>query len=171
MNKNYQFVSTSNQLGNGMYNATVATQVRFQRLQDSMARNPVFDFTTPRFFTAYAEAVFPYRFFVDGRSKTAALDMDAARGFFQDSHFPDDFHRREGAFGLLEIGPDVGELQTAHPVPPGRNDGAGNYVTDPSDPVLLKGVRLSLQRPSPPDHLRLAHSCRFVAFTKSMQAP
>lgn len=105
-----------------------------------MARNPVFDFTTPRFFTAYAEAVFPFRFFVDGRATAAAMDMDTARGFFQNMHFPDDFHRREGAFGFQELVPDITELFSAHPVQPGRNQGAGNYVPDPNDPGLQGGV-------------------------------
>lgn len=113
-----------------------------------MARNAAFDFRTPRFFTAYADSVLPFRLFVDGRSRIAALDMGAARSFFQDSQFPHEFHRREGAFGIDNAGLDVTELQKAHPVTPGHNDGTGNYVTDPSDLVLLKGVRPSLQRPS-----------------------
>ena len=135
-----QLVETSNKYGGGMYNATVAAEVRWNRIQDSMARNPTFDFTTPRYFTAYAESAFPYRFFVDGRNQSGQLDLIVARDFFQKHQFPKDFHRRNGSFGLNEIGNDIAQLFAVHPIVPGHNEGAGNYVHDINDPGF-QGVR------------------------------
>jgi hypothetical protein len=125
-----------------VYNAAAAAQVRWNRIQDSMARNPTFDFTTPRYFTAYAESAFPYRFFVDGRNQSGQLNLTVARDFFQKGHFPKDFYRRNGSFGLNEISPDIDELFAAHPIAPGHNEGAGNYVLNPEDPGFV-GVRSS----------------------------
>jgi hypothetical protein len=137
------FIAASNAYGGGKYNASAATEVRWNRIQDSMARNPTFTFTTPRYFTAYAESAFPYRFFVDGRDTSAALDLTAARSFFQDSQFPNDFYRREGAIGVDAIGEDIGTLFAPHPIEPGHNEGAGNYVLNPEDPGF-NGVRVFL---------------------------
>lgn len=132
----------SAQYGGGKYNISAAAEVRWARIQDSIARNPFFEFVTPRYFTAYAESIFPYRFFVDGRDTTAALNLTVARGFFQGMQFPTDFYRRNGSFGLAEIGPDNQALSGAHPIQPGHNDGAGNYVLDPEDPGFVGGVSL-----------------------------
>jgi unspecific peroxygenase len=136
-----QLVNASNIYGGGYYNAAAAAEVRWNRIQDSQARNPTFDFTTPRYVTAYAESVFPYRFFVDGRNQSGLLNLTVARGFFQDSQFPADFYRRNGSFGLNDIGPDIDLLGQAHPISPGHNEGAGNYVLNPEDSGLSKGVR------------------------------
>ncbi|KZP12356.1 Cloroperoxidase [Athelia psychrophila] len=134
------FLNKSAAYGDGKYNLTAATEVRWARLQDSITRNPFFDFTTPRYFTAYAESVFPYRFFVDGRDTSGALNLTVARGFFQDNQFPADWYRRNGSFGLTEIGPDIQALSGAHEILPGHNDGAGNYVLDPEDPGFGAGL-------------------------------
>ncbi|KZP09521.1 heme-thiolate peroxidase [Athelia psychrophila] len=133
------FIDKSNTYGGGKYNLTAAAELRWARLQDSIARNPFFDFVTPRYFTAYAESIFPYRFFVDGRDTSASLNLTVARGFFQHNEFPADFHRRNGSFGLAEIGPDSNALRAPHPILPGHNDGAGNYVLDPEDPGVAGG--------------------------------
>ena len=138
-----QLITTSNAYGGGKYNASVAAQVRWNRIQDSMARNPTFDFTTPRYFTAYAESAFPYRFFVDGRNQTGQLDLTVARNFFQEHRFPKDFYRRNGSIGFNEIGADIAELFAVHEIAPGHNEGAGNYVLDPEDPGF-NGVRSSI---------------------------
>jgi hypothetical protein len=136
-----QLVNTSNAYGGGYYNATAAAEVRWNRILDSKARNPTFDFTSPRYVTAYAESVFPFRFFVDGRNKSGALDLTTARGFYQRSQFPAGFYRRNGSYGFEEIGPDIDALAKAHPIAPGHNEGAGNYVLNPEDPGLSDGVR------------------------------
>lgn len=135
-------MEASNKFGAGKYNVTVAAEVRWNRIQDSMARNPTFDFTTPRIFTAYAESIFPYRFFVDGRSPTAELDLTVARSFFQNGRYPDDFYRRNGSFGLE--GDDFNLLIAPHPISPGHNEGAGNYVLDPEDKGFEAGVSFTL---------------------------
>lgn len=121
----------------------MAAEVRWNRIQDSLTRNPKFDFTTPRIFTAYAESIFPYRFFVDGRSPKAELDLTVARGFFQKERFPDSFHRRNGSFGFGTIGPDFNALVKPHPIAAGHNEGAGNYVLDTDDLGIAGGVSTS----------------------------
>ncbi|KAF7966174.1 hypothetical protein HWV62_39750 [Athelia sp. TMB] len=134
------FLGKSKVYGGGKYNASAAAEVRWARIQDSIARNPNFTFTTPRYFTAYAESAFPYRFFVDGRDASAALSPAAARDFFQGGRFPADFHRRKGSFGLADIGPDILGLLKAHPIQPGHNEGAGNYVLNPEDPGVSADI-------------------------------
>lgn len=59
-------------------------------ISDSLNKNPTFIFKIPRYFTAYVESIYPYRFWVDGReqqlldpSSSPALDIDIARGFFE----------------------------------------------------------------------------------------
>ncbi len=84
---------------------------------------------SPRYFTAYAESVFPINFFIDGRKEDGQLDLDVARGFFRDMHMPDDFHRPSKPSGAL--GMDV--VFAAHPMQPGANvGGINNYVLDPT---------------------------------------
>jgi unspecific peroxygenase len=60
------------------------------------------------------------------------LNLTNARGFFQNSQMPNDFFRRNGSFGLEEIGPDISAIFTPHPISPGFNQGVGNYVIDPA---------------------------------------
>lgn len=134
------FLNKSAVYGGGKYDINAAAEVRWARLQDSLARNPNFTFTTPRYFTAYAESAFPYRFFVDGRDTSASLNTTVARGFFQDTTYPVDFYRRNGTFGLSDIGYDLDFLASAHPIEPGYNVGAGNYTLDPQDPGLTSGI-------------------------------
>ncbi|KAK0533981.1 hypothetical protein OC834_002037 [Tilletia horrida] len=131
------FIDKSNQYGGGKYNLTAAAEVRWARIQDSKARNPTFDFTVPRFFTAYGESAFPFRFFVDGRDKSAALDLDSARLFFEKNTFPNDFYRREGELETLGLGKDILALAKAHYMTPGFNNGIGNYTASNEDPSFL----------------------------------
>ncbi|KAF9448649.1 Cloroperoxidase [Macrolepiota fuliginosa MF-IS2] len=124
-----EFVAFSNKFGAGKYNYTVAGEFRWQRIQESIATNPTFSFVAPRFFTAYAESTFPVNFFVDGRQGDGQLDLDVARGFFQDMRMPDDFHRASQPMGADGI--DI--IAAAHPIAPGRNvNGVNNYVPDPT---------------------------------------
>jgi len=131
-----KFISFSNQFGAGHYNKTVAAELRLQLILDSLATNPSFSLRSPRSFTAYVEAVFPYAFFVDGRTNNGQLDMATAREFFQDARMPAGFHRRDGAFGFDLLVPDVGEIFATHPFLPGASQGLGNYVVDMSTASL-----------------------------------
>lgn len=141
-NQTPQFLNKSTEYGGGAYNLTAAAEVRWARLQDSRARNPAFTLTTPRFFTVYAESAFPVRFFVDGRAPATApaLAPADARGFFEATQFPAGFHRRNGSFGIQDLAADINALAAAHPIAPGHNEGAGNYVLDPEDPGFSSGV-------------------------------
>jgi hypothetical protein len=128
----FQFVDYSNRFGGGFYNLTVAAELRHRRIEESIATNPQFDFTSPRFFGAYGESTFPYTFFVDGRitNRThAGLDMINATLFFRDSKFPNDFWRPPAptaGTGLLEI-------FSAYPTAAGRNiNGVNTFTPDPT---------------------------------------
>ena len=132
-----QIVQTSKQFGGGKYNASVAAEVRWNRIQDSIARNPEFVFGNPRLLTAIGEAAFPIVFFIDGRIEddeergAVGLDLEDMRGFFQHHRYPKGFFRRNGPFDLSTVGNQIGLLQSAHPIAPGFNNGtADNYVPD-----------------------------------------
>ncbi|TFK24496.1 Cloroperoxidase [Coprinopsis marcescibilis] len=127
-----QFVDFSNRFGNGYYNYTVGGELRFHRIQDSIATNPEFDLRGFRHSTAFGESAFIANNFVDGR-KTGAeahqLDMDSALSFFRDMRFPRGFHRAAQPGG----GEGVDVIFNAHPLQPGHNvGGVNNYVVDTS---------------------------------------
>ena len=128
-----QLVDLSHKYGGGQYNLQSAAEVRWARIQDSLARNPTFDLTVPRYQTAYAETVFPYQFMVDGRSSNRSLDLGVARGFFQRGQFPHDFWRRNGSFGVEELAADINTIITSHPIAPGSSTGVGNYTVNQDD--------------------------------------
>jgi hypothetical protein len=108
---------------------TVAGELRAQRIKDSTATNPMFSFVAPRYFTAYAESVFPINFFIDGRQTDQQLNLDDAIGFFRDMKFPDGFFR--AAQPMSTEGID--EVAAAHPIAPGGNNGTVNsYTPDPN---------------------------------------
>jgi hypothetical protein len=119
----------------------VAAEFRFQRIQDSIATNPQFNFISPRYFTAYAESVFPLAFFVDGRHENPLhLNMTVARGFFQNSRMPDDFFRSNISWGLDLIGNGIDTIFKPHPIEPGANNGTLNsYTLDPNSADFNNG--------------------------------
>jgi len=131
-----QFSNFSAQFGGGKYNLTAATELRHQRIQESIATNPQFSFISPRYFTAFAESIFPLVFFVDGRVANAELSMTDARGFFQHMKMPDGFFRAKQPFGFNEIGAGINLIFSAHPIQPGANQGVNNYVLDPASANL-----------------------------------
>ncbi|KAG2003733.1 Aromatic peroxygenase [Coprinopsis cinerea AmutBmut pab1-1] len=131
-----QFKNFSAMYGNGFFNMTVAGELRFHRIQQSIATNPEFSLVGLRHLTAYAEASFPSLFFVDGR-KTGAeagqLDMATAESFFRDMMYPPDFFRP-----AAPVAGDAGAIFLAHPFQPGRNvGGVNNFTVDDSLGSLL----------------------------------
>lgn len=137
-----QFSSFSNRFGGGDYNLTVAAQYRWQRIQDSIATNPNFSFVSPRYFTAYAESVFPILFFVDGRVADGKLNLANARGFFQNSQMPPDFFRPNISVTVNVVARGIVPVYAAHPIQPGKNNGTGNYVLDPTSANLSQFCEL-----------------------------
>jgi len=131
-----QFSNYSAQFGGGKYNFTVAAELRHQRIQQSIATNPEFSFISPRYFTAFAESIFPLAFFIDGRVSDGELSMDVARGFFQNMKFPDGFFRAKQPVGLDAIGEGIFAVFQVHPIQPGANQGVNNYVLDPASANL-----------------------------------
>jgi len=139
----FQLTTFSNKFGAGFYNLSVAAEFRFQRIQDSIATNPQFSFISPRYFTAYAESIFPLVFFIDGRDKSLQLDMNVARGFFQNSRFPDGFFRSNTSISINIIGGGIDFLFSKHPVPPGANNGTVNsYTPNPNSADFTQFCKL-----------------------------
>ncbi|KAJ3510047.1 heme-thiolate peroxidase [Coprinellus aureogranulatus] len=130
-----QFADFTNRLGGGYYNKAVATELRWALIQQSITTNPQFDFTSPRYFTAYAESAFPFVFFTDGRAPLNAdgsvqgVHITNASLFFKDGKFPNDFHR-----SAVPVSPHgVSDMYDVHPIEPGRNvDGINTYTVDPT---------------------------------------
>ncbi|TFK24483.1 Cloroperoxidase [Coprinopsis marcescibilis] len=138
-----QFKDFSEEYGNGFYNMTVAGELRFHRIQQSIAQNPQFNLAGLRHLTAYAEVTFPANFFVDGRkqgSEIGQLDMKTAESFFKDMRFPKGFHRAAKPFEVDGI--DV--VFSAHPVLPGKNNGeeVDTFTVDESLGSLLDRCKL-----------------------------
>ncbi|KAJ2935533.1 heme-thiolate peroxidase, partial [Candolleomyces eurysporus] len=131
-----KFVDFSNRYGDGDYNLTVAGELRFQRLQDSIATNPQFSFKNVRFFGAYGESVLPLNFFVDGRRTEKRLDMASALSFFKDMKYPPDFFRSPMPVSTQGIA----EIFAMHPFQPeGNADGkVNNFVVDPTSADFTK---------------------------------
>ena len=132
---NPQFVDFSNRFGDGFYNQTVAAELRIARIQQSIATNPQFDFTSPRYFTAYAESTFPYVFFADGRvplkpdGTFVGVPIANATLFFRENKFPVDYHRPTAPSGPK----GASDLFQAHPIQPGKNmNGINSYTLDPT---------------------------------------
>jgi unspecific peroxygenase len=132
-----QFKNFSMIYGNGFFNHTVAAELRYHRIQQSIATNPTFEMLGFRHSTAYAEASFPSTFFVDGRkngSEYGQLDMVTAESFFKDNRFPDDFHRPSAPVD----GSAIPAIFLAHPTQPGRNvNGVNTFEVDTSIGSLI----------------------------------
>ncbi|RXW25115.1 heme-thiolate peroxidase [Candolleomyces aberdarensis] len=136
-----KLVDFSNRYGGGFYNYTVAGELRYSRIQDSIATNPQFSFKNVRYITAYGETVFPVNFFVDGRVTTdRKLSMEDAASFFRDMRFPPDFHRSDHPVSNQ----GVDQVIAAHSWLPGGNaDGkVNNYVVDPTSADFEHRCRL-----------------------------
>ena len=117
-----------------------ASLQKAQRINDSIARNPTFSFDTPRFLTAYAETTFPLAFFVSNQTANTTLNvtLDNARSFFQDHKYPDGFYRRQGTYDFDQVSVVFGEVFNLVGVPPGYNDGVGNYIVNTADPGTVR---------------------------------
>jgi hypothetical protein len=136
-----QLVSFCNKFGGGFYNIASARELRWQRIQDSIATNPQFTLIAPRYLTAYADAVLPIAFFIDGRDSSGNLNVDVARGFYQDGRMPNGFFRANVSTGLTTL--DIGSIFSAHPIEPGGNNGTVNsYTLDPDSADLSNLCKL-----------------------------
>ena len=126
-----------------------ASLQKAQRINDSIARNPTFSFDTPRFLTAYAETTFPLAFFVSNQTANTTLNvtLDNARSFFQDHKYPDGFYRRQGPYDFDQVSVMFSKVLALVRVPPGYNDGVGNYIVNTADPGTVRRSRVSGRAP------------------------
>ncbi|KAH7103082.1 heme-thiolate peroxidase [Auriculariales sp. MPI-PUGE-AT-0066] len=124
-----QLINTMDSFGNGSYNIHAAAEFRYIRIQDSIARNPVFDFGNPRYATGYAESTFPLAFFSNASEPDLEVgtSADNIRSFFLQHKFPAGFHRRGSPF--TAGGTILNTIMAAHPVNPGMNTGTVNSYT------------------------------------------
>ncbi|KAJ2925958.1 heme-thiolate peroxidase, partial [Candolleomyces eurysporus] len=125
-----KFVDFSNKYGGGSYDITVAGELRYSLIQDSISTNPNFTLKNIGYIVAYSISALPINFFVDGRRTDGKLSIPDARSFFKFGKFPRDFYR--AAKPVANEGTD--KVFLAHPVMPGGNaDGkVNNYVLDPT---------------------------------------
>ena len=75
------------------YNYTVAGKFKYRQIQDSIARNPEFQFLSSWYIPAYRETIFPINFFINGHQKDGQLDLDGTHSFFQHYQMPNNFHQ------------------------------------------------------------------------------
>ena len=121
--------------------------MRYSRYEHSKSINPDFHFQVPRYMTAYGETTFPLAYWQDGRElkKGKPLTCRSMRIFYEQMKMPKDFWRRDGKFGLFDVGPVVNEMRSTHQLEAGHNEGVGNWVkASDADQALLdaNGVRL-----------------------------
>ena len=146
-----QLEYTANLVGDGLITVESSALQKGMRINDSIARNPTFWFDTPRYLTAYAEATFPLAFFVSNQTANTTLNatLDDARSFFDLHRYPEGFYRRQAPYGFSEIGTMFVKISDLVGVPPGHNEGAGNYVINPQDPGNVRRLSLYSSRGVP----------------------
>ncbi|KAJ2923951.1 heme-thiolate peroxidase, partial [Candolleomyces eurysporus] len=130
-----QFIDFSNRYGGGYYNLTVAAELRWARIQQSIATNPTFSFVAPRYFTAYAESALIINAFVDGRNTSRHLSIADATSFIKSNQFPQGFFRAPQPIG----NDGAAQIFGAHQIPPGSNtNGVNTYTPDPNSANLAQ---------------------------------
>jgi len=114
----------------GDYHPEAASRMRYLRYEHSKATNPNFSFTVPRYMTAYGETTFPWALMQDGRDKAAGKPHKCRwmRIFYEHSRMPDDFWRREGKFGLFDVGDTVAIMRQTYKLTAGHNEGLGHFI-------------------------------------------
>jgi len=130
-----QLEYAANLVGNGLLTVESSSLQKALRINDSIARNPTFSFDTPRFITAYAETTFLLAFFVSNQTANTTLNvtLDNARSFFQTHQYPEGFYRRQAPYDFDEVTVMSTKIYDLIQVPPGYNDGVGNFVVNPDD--------------------------------------
>ncbi|KAF8126904.1 heme-thiolate peroxidase [Boletus edulis] len=174
-----QLEYAANLVGNGFITVESAAMQKGLRINDSIARNPTFSFDTPRYLTAYAEATFPLAFFVSGQTvnTTDNLTLSNARSFFDLHKYPDGFYRRQGPYDFPQVSAVFGEVFNLIQVPPGANQGAGNFVPNPQDDGTVcyayhRQLNLTTELyPNPTPELKAAIKTNLLTFYQTLQDP
>ncbi|KAN0092965.1 heme-thiolate peroxidase [Tylopilus felleus] len=184
---NYSFNETlfeqleyaANLVGGGYITVESAALDKVLRINDSITRNPTFSFDTPRYLTAYAETTFPLAFFVSNQTANTTLNatIDNARSFFDYHMYPDGFNRRQGPYDFPQVSTMFDMIFELVGFPPGRNEGAGNFVPNPEDDgstcyAYHRQLNLTAQLyPNPTPELETAIKANFVTFYKTLEDP
>ncbi|KAF8417470.1 Chloroperoxidase [Boletus edulis BED1] len=171
-----QLEEAANRVGNGFITIESASLHRALRINDSITRNPTFWFGSPRFVAAYLETTVPLAFFVNNQTldTTLNLTLDVARDFYEKHRFPEGFVRRQGPFDVAEVEFMFAKIFPLINVPPGHNEGVGNYVVNPEDDgsscyVYHRQVNLTAQLyPNPTPELEVAIKANLVTFYQTL---
>ncbi|TFK17846.1 hypothetical protein FA15DRAFT_661152 [Coprinopsis marcescibilis] len=137
------FKEFSKRYGNGYYNLTVARELRYHRIKQTIDTNPTFELLGHHHFTAFSEAVFPTSIFVDGRVSgplAAHLDMKAGESFFMNMRYPWSFFRasKPGTADAESIPAPLGSDPMRLGFQAGRNvNGVKSFEVDESQGSLL----------------------------------
>jgi len=184
---NYSFNETlfdqleyaANLVGDGFITVESVSLQKALRINDSIARNPTFWFETPRYLTAYAETTFPLAFFVSNQTANTTLNatLDNARSFFDQHQYPEGFYRRQAPYDFDEVSTMFGKIFNLVGVPPGHNEGVGNFVVNPDDPgttCYAYHVQVNLTAklyPDPTSDLETAIKANLVTLYQALEDP
>ena len=137
-----QLEDAANLVGGGLITVESASLQKSLRVNDSIAHNPTFSFGTPRYLTAYAETAFPLAFFVSNQTANTTINatLDDAWSFFEQHKYPDGFYRRQAPYDFAEVRAMFKLIFNFVGVPPGRNEGVGNFVPNPEDTGTVRCV-------------------------------
>ncbi|KAG6373765.1 hypothetical protein JVT61DRAFT_5907 [Boletus reticuloceps] len=153
-----ELIHSANEVGEGYVTVEAAALNRRRRIDDSVARNPVFSFETPRFLGAIAESGFALAMFVHNQTEdsTKSLALNDAWSFFNLHMYPEGFYRRQGPYEFPHVKSLTYKLVDMVGWRPGHNEGEYDYVVNPEDPATFcyfyqKQVNLTAQLyPDPP---------------------
>ncbi|KAF8437187.1 Chloroperoxidase [Boletus edulis BED1] len=166
-----ELIHSANQVGEGYVTVEAAALNRRRRIDDSVARNPVFSFETPRFLGAIAESGFALAMFVHNQTEdsTKSLALNDAWSFFNLHMYPEGFYRRQGPFEFPHVKALTYKLVDMVGRRPGHNEGEYNYVVNPEDPAT---VNLTAQLyPDPPFILRKAIKANLATYYEALGDP
>ncbi|KAJ7772047.1 Chloroperoxidase [Mycena maculata] len=117
---------------NTVFNLATLIGIKNQNIMMDQAANPEFQFAARRMFAAYQQPAFILTVFANGTTKQASLSTIGS--FFRNQTFPENWFRpAELVTGAIN-GATASAIMAAIPVPPGRNNAQGVFVTDPAPP-------------------------------------
>jgi hypothetical protein len=134
-----QMLATQKKFGNGtdIVTADALRQMKKDRFEDSLLRNPAFEFHAVRETFSFGEAAFTYRLFANGSE--GVLRVPVMTSFYAHETFPPNWHRHPSPVTVDILGEAMGEVGSADGPAPGAKDSTGNYIPDhrPDGPCLL----------------------------------
>lgn len=157
---------------------TALAEFKVARFNDSMANNPYFDLTDPRFTTSFGEVGFTLGFFPN--STQGVLTVPVLTSIFKEQRFPDNWHRRSAPLNISGVG-DVSDPVFANSsetgvniIVPGKKDTNGTFVFDPASQAkchLYNSIAANIPAAifsSKADHLTRANANTLFGFVETL---